>query len=434
MCIADLAAVDEGDGTATLTVTLSASSTQNVTVGYSTADGTATAGSDYTAVANGSATITAGNTSADISIPVTDDTEDDDDETFTVTLGDAVNATLGTSTATVTITDNDDPIPGTPENLAAEPGDREVKLTWDPPSAGGAPDEYGYRYKAGSGAFGDSTTVLGGAATTTVTVTSLDNSMEHTFEVWARNATGVGKAAPIAATPIPADTSALSISGATVDEDVGTVELTVKLRPVSTQQVTVDYATEDGTATGAGETEDYTVITGTLTFAVGDTSMVLSVPINDDTADEDDETFTVKLSNATGDAAIGVATATVTIRDNDDSPPWRATGSDGGTGGRQGGADVVAAGDRWRRADHRIPVPLRGRLRCVCRPMDEPVGRRRRKAGDREWADQRDHVPLPGAGGEQGRVRRSSNRVLDSGARSLCRRPPPEPGAGRGDR
>ena len=324
--LADPAAVDEGDGTATLTVTLSESSTQNVTVGYSTADGTATAGSDYTAVANGSATITAGNTSADISIPVTDDTEDDDDETFTVTLGDAVNATLGTSTATVTITDNDNPIPGTPENLAAEPGDREVKLTWDPPSAGGAPDEYGYRYKAGSGAFGDSTTVSGGAATTTVTVTSLDNSMEHAFEVWARNATGVGEAAPIAATPIPADTSALSISGATVDEDVGTVELTVKLKPVSTQQVTVDYATEDGTATGAGETEDYTVITGTLTFAVGDTSMVLSVPINDDTADEDDETFTVKLANATGDAAIGVATATVTIRDNDDSPPGAPQG------------------------------------------------------------------------------------------------------------
>ena len=367
--LADPAAVDEGDGTATLTVTLSASSTQNVTVGYSTADGTATAGSDYTAVANGSATITAGNTSADISIPVTDDTEDDDDETFTVTLGDAVNATLGTSTATVTITDNDDPIPGTPENLAAEPGDREVKLTWEPPSAGGAPDEYGYRYKAGSGAFGDSTTVLGGAATTTVTVAGLDNSMEHTFEVWARNATGVGKAAPIAATPIPADTSALIISGATVDEDVGTVELTVKLKPVSTQQVTVDYATEDGTATGAGETEDYTVITGTLTFAVGDTSMVLSVPINDDTADEDDETFTVKLANATGDAAIGVATATVTIRDNDDSPPgapqgltagpedarvvltWSPPASDGGapiTGYQYryvAGSDAFA--DRW---------------------------------------------------------------------------------------
>ena len=313
------ATVGEGAGSVTLTLTLSASSTQDVTVGYSTADGTATAGSDYTAVANGGATITAGTTSADISIPVTDDTEDDDDETFTVTLGDAVNATLGTSTATVTITDNDDPIPGAPENLAATPGDKEVMLEWDPPSAGGAPDEYGYRYKAGSGAFGDSTTVSGGAATTTVTVTELANGTEHTFEVWARNATGVGEAATIAATPVPANTSALSIANTTVDEDIGTVELTVKLTPASTQQVTIDYGTADGTATVAGE--DYTAATGTLTFEAGETSKVITVPVNDDEVDELDETFTATLTNATGGAAIGVATATVTIRDNDDSPP-----------------------------------------------------------------------------------------------------------------
>ena len=323
--IAD-ATVGEADGTATLAVTLSASSTQNVTVSYNTADGTATAGADYTAVSNGMATVTAGNTSADISIPITDDTADDDDETFTVTLASASNATLGTSTATVTITDNDDPVPGTPENLAATPGDKEVMLEWDPPTTGGDPESYEYRYQAGSDPFTEWTTVPDGASARDVMVMGLANNMGHMFEVGARNPTGVGAAATITAMPVPANTSALSIANTTVDEDIGTVELTVKLRPVSTQQVTVDYATEDGTATGAGETEDYTVITGTLTFAVGDTSMVLSVPINDDTADEDDETFTVKLSNATGDAAIGVATATVTIRDNDDSPPGAPQG------------------------------------------------------------------------------------------------------------
>ena len=316
--IAD-ATVGEGDGTATLTVTLSASSTRDVTVSYNTADGTATAGSDYTAIANGSATITAGNTSTDITISITDDTEDDDAETFIVTLGSADNATIGTATATVTITDNDDPVPGTPENLAATPGDKEVMLEWDPPTTGGDPESYEYRYQAGSDPFTEWKAVPGGASATDVMVMELANSIGHNFEVAARNPTGAGPPAAIIALPVSANTSALSIANATVDEDIGTLELTVKLDPVSTQQVTIDYATADGTATVAGA--DYTAGTGTLTFAVGEVAQIISVPVNDDDVDEDDETFTVTLTNATGGAAIGVPTATIVIRDNDNSPP-----------------------------------------------------------------------------------------------------------------
>ena len=312
------ATVGEADGTATLTVTLSASSTQNVTVSYNTADGTAMAGSDYTAVTNGSATITAGTTSTDITISITDDTDDDDDETFTVTLASPDNATLGTSTASVTITDNDDPIPGAPENLAATSGDKEVMLEWDPPMSGGDPESYEYRYQAGSDPFTEWTTVPGGASAAEVMVMGLANSLGHNFEVAARNPTGAGPPAAIVARPVPADTSALSIANATVDEDIGTLELTVKLSPVSTEQVTIDYATADGTATVAGA--DYTAGTGTLTFAVGEVAQVISVPVNDDAVDEDDETFTVTLTNATGGAAIGVPTATIVIRDNDSAP------------------------------------------------------------------------------------------------------------------
>ena len=316
--------VGEGDGTAALAVTLSATSTQDVTVSYNTADVSATAGADYTAVSNGIATITAGNKSTEISIPVTDDTDDDDDETFTVTLGSASNATLGTSTATVTITDNDDPVPGTPENLAATPGDKEVMLEWDAPTTGGDPESYEYRYQAGSDPFTEWTTVPDGASARDVTVMGLANNMGHMFEVAARNPTGVGAAATITAMPVPANTSALSIANVTVDEDIGTVELTVKLTPASTQQVTIDYGTADGTATVAGE--DYTAATGTLTFEAGETSMVITIPVNDDDIDEDDEAFTITLTNVTGGAAIGVPTATVIIRDNDDSPPGAPQG------------------------------------------------------------------------------------------------------------
>ena len=107
--------VGEGDGTVTLTVSLRTSQTKDVTVAYTTADGTATAGQDYTAVTNGSLMIAGGATSGEITISITDDDVDDDDETFTVTLSDPVNATIGTGTATVTITDNDEPAPDAPK-------------------------------------------------------------------------------------------------------------------------------------------------------------------------------------------------------------------------------------------------------------------------------------------------------------------------------
>ncbi len=311
--------VGEGDGTVTLTVTLSASSAQDVTVSYATVDGTASAGTDYTGVTSGSLTITAGNTSGEISVAITDDTEDDDGETFTVTLSNPTNAKIDVREAVVTITDNDDPIPGAPENLMAEAGDREVTLTWEPPSMGGDPTSYEYRYHEGSQALEDWETVAGGAVARSVTVTGLTNRALHTFEVQARNGTGPGPAATVTATPVPADIPALSISSVVVKEDAVTAELTVKLRPASDQQVTVDYATQDGTATAADE--DYVESSGTLTFVAGDTSMVISVEINDDMADEEDESLTVILTNATADAEIGVGTATITIEDNDDSPP-----------------------------------------------------------------------------------------------------------------
>ena len=303
--------VGEEDGTVTLTVSLRTSQTKDVMVAYATADGTATAGEDYVAVSNGSLMIAGGATSGEITISITEDDADDDDETFTVTLSDPVNATIGNATATVTITDNDDPAPSAPENLEATAGDREVTLEWDAPGSGGTPTGYGYRYKEGSGEFGNSQEVSGGSSARNVTVMGLANGTEHTFEVWAINSTGAGSAASATATPIPS----LSIANETVGEGDGSVTLTVTLSAVSTQDVTVGYGTTDGTATAGS---DYTAVTnGSATITAGTTSTDVTISITDDTDDDDDETFTVTLGGATN-ATIGTATATVTITDNDE--------------------------------------------------------------------------------------------------------------------
>jgi hypothetical protein len=66
---------------------------------------------------------------------------------------------------------------------------------------------------------------------------------------------------------------------------------------------------------------DYTIKLGTLTFADGETSKTLLVPIVDDAYVEGNETFTVTLSNAMGAGSLGNNTTTVvTITDNDTSP------------------------------------------------------------------------------------------------------------------
>jgi len=94
-----------------MTVTLSTASATSTVISY-TVGGTATSGSDYTAL-SGSITIAAGQTSGTITIPVLDDSLIEGGETVVVTLSSITSgtATLSTTpanlTATNTITDND---------------------------------------------------------------------------------------------------------------------------------------------------------------------------------------------------------------------------------------------------------------------------------------------------------------------------------------
>ncbi len=100
--------VNEAAGTATFTVTLSAASGQAVTVNYGTSNGTATAGSDYTAT-SGALSFASGVTSRTITVAITDDALTESSETFNVNLSGAVNATIATATGVGTIVDNDTP-------------------------------------------------------------------------------------------------------------------------------------------------------------------------------------------------------------------------------------------------------------------------------------------------------------------------------------
>ena len=75
------------------------------------------------------------------------------------------------------------------------------------------------------------------------------------------------------------------------------IDFSVTLSRAASGTVTVDYATEDETATAGS---DYTATSGTLTFAAGETEKTVRVAILDDLIDEGREIFRLKLSNASG--------------------------------------------------------------------------------------------------------------------------------------
>jgi hypothetical protein len=109
----------------------------------------------------------------------------------------------------------------------------------------------------------------------------------------------------------------LSVNNAAVNEgDTGTTALTftvtLNASATPTQTITVNYETADSTATNT----DYMPISGTLSFAPGETSQTITVAVTGDTLVEPDETFFVNLSNSLN-AAIADGQGVGTILNDD---------------------------------------------------------------------------------------------------------------------
>ena len=105
--VADAEVEEAANATLAFAVTLSRAASGSVTVDYATSDGTATAGSDYTA-ASGTLTFAAGETAKTIPVPVLDDAHNEGSETLTLTLSNPSGAYLADGTATGTITNTDE--------------------------------------------------------------------------------------------------------------------------------------------------------------------------------------------------------------------------------------------------------------------------------------------------------------------------------------
>lgn len=132
----------------------------------------------------------------------------------------------------------------------------------------------------------------------------------------ARDSAGNSASQAFDVTVRPLALPAVSIADASIAEGntgAKTLKLAVTLSAASTQTVTVQYQTSNGTAEAGA---DYTPASGTLTLKPGVTTGTIAVKVTGDLLDEEDETFVVTLSSPVG-ARLGLGSAAVTVVDND---------------------------------------------------------------------------------------------------------------------
>ena len=335
-----IANASSGEGeVAGFPVTLSDPSGFEVTVAYSTSDGTAVAGADYEAVA-GSLAFAPGETTATVSIPLVQDSLDEPDERFTVSLSSPANATLATATAEGTIIDDDLAVQlAVAGGTGVEGGTVEFAVTLDASSsqtvtvdyatvAETAHEDTDYEPVQGS------LTFLPGESARTVAVTLVDDDVHEGDETFALHLSmaenAVVSTASATGTVVDDDAAPeLAITDETAPEG-GTIGFTVTLTGSTSRTATVDYATTGGTA---HEDADYVPVQGTLTFLPGESASTVAVTLVDDDVHEGDETFALHLSMAEN-AAVSTASATGTIVDDDAAPELAIAGGtalEGGT-------------------------------------------------------------------------------------------------------
>ena len=341
--------VSEDGGSVVVTVELANPNTAVTTVNYTTTDGSATAGDDYTTTSGTLSWTPPDSAPKGITIPILADADETGPESFTVDLSTCVNCTITAAQATVNVEEGEVQEP-TPGNLAFSPTsilvgegtgiagivvtrtsgtDGDVTIGWET-VAGTATSPDDFVAASGTLSWADG---VGGNQIIPVTITDdavPEPSESFTVQFVADSETGTEGDPTVSATSVTVtiadddsnDPGDFSVIPTNVNEGDGVINVSVTRDNGSNGAVSVTYVTVSGTATGANPadplTDDYLYTTGTLDWADGDSSAkIIPVTIVDDAEVETEESFTVELSAPTGGASIANGTAAVTIFDND---------------------------------------------------------------------------------------------------------------------
>jgi RHS repeat-associated protein len=343
------AVASEADGYMDFVVTLSAPSDQLVSVNYVTENDTASSSSntDFSSV-SGTLRFEPGVTSQTVRVPVTNNALAESTESFFLNLSSPTNAVLGNTSAVGTIFDNDT-ISATPAISISDAavdetaGTATFVVTLDKASASPVSVRYasadgtaqaGSDYIASSGVLD----FAPGQTVRTIELSIADDALAEGVELFnmvlsdpaggavlgRSAATGriAASDAPVAATPI------VSVGNAVASEADGYMDFVVTLSAPSDQLVSVNYVTENDTASSSSNT-DFSFVSGTLRFEPGVTSQTVRVPVTNNALAESTESFFLNLSAPTN-ATLGTARASGTILDNDSSSGQLTTSLDAG--------------------------------------------------------------------------------------------------------
>lgn len=323
----------ESSGSVLITVTRSGGSSGTVSVDYATTTGSASAEEDYEET-TGTLEFGTGVTSRTFTIPITSDAFDETNETVQLVLDNPTGgASLGgRASALLTINDDDSggvisfSVASASVSEAGLEAAIEIKRTGGQ-AAGVTVD---FATTGGSATEGDDFEAAGGTlefeegeVLKTINITLINDTEPETNETLT-----VAISLPTGGARLGAQTNTtlrllddevvlqFSRTLVTNSEAVTAVVLSVVRSGPSTEEVTVDFATSDGSALDG---EDYTATEGTLTFPAGVNARSITIPTLPDTASETNEDFTVTLSNPGNEAQLGERSeATVIIKDNDE--------------------------------------------------------------------------------------------------------------------
>ena len=326
---------NSGTKLAQFTVSLSAGSASTITVNYATANGTATAGSDYVAK-TGTLSFSPGSLQATIDVTVNGDTTVEPDETFLVNLTAPSGAIIADGQGLGTITNDDaGSLPALSINdvavIEGNSGTVNARFTVTLSAASASTVTVNYATADATATAGSDYVARAGTLSFPAGTTSqfIDVTVNGDTTVEPNETFLVNLTAPSGATladgqgvgTILNDDSAslptLSINNVTVTEGnsgTQTAQLVVSLSAISSTTVTVKYATVAKTA-HAGS--DFDSTSGTLSFSPGSLQRTVNVKIIGDRRVEPDEYLLVRLSNPVG-AILGSADrGRITIKNND---------------------------------------------------------------------------------------------------------------------
>ena len=307
------------------------SPTSTVSVNYSTANGTATSGVNYTAVSN-KLTFTTGETLQAILVPLIDDANVTGDLTFTINLSNPTNGTqLAAPSNTVVVVQ--DAQAGlsfiNPSNsVFKNAGSLVVAVVCSNPrveplsvlySTANGTATAGVDYTATSGML----VFTNGIGTNTFTVPIINNSLvtgNRTFSLNLSSPTPPGQLVPPSTQTVTIidNNSGMSFSSPTYTVlKTGVAATITVLRTDNTNTVSsVNFATANGTAVAG---LDYLATNGTCVFANGQTSQTFSVTVINNTVVQPDKTVLLQLSNPTNGMLFAPYAATLTIHDTSGS-------------------------------------------------------------------------------------------------------------------